>query len=104
MRLTKFELMRLNRKKADARSRNAYRAESPSGGRGLQTLAAAVPTMEIDGVKYREAPADADNTCSGCAGASIDDGSFLCDRLLDVAMDMFGVGCGTRNVIYIKAE
>ena len=92
---TKFELMRRNRKKADARSRDAYYAESSIGSRGLQTLAAAVPAMEIDGVKYREAPET--NGCDGCAFDA-----YCSTDIRAIAMAAFGRSCA--SCIYIKAE
>ncbi len=110
---TKFQLMRDNRYVAEARVAEQARAS-------LQRLIAdakagispvfVVPTMEIDGVKYRELPEWTGNglrrTCEGCAFDTSPTSCWLDSRegANELARATFGGFCGTRKVIYIRAE
>lgn len=85
---TKFDLMRAGRERLSAIQRE------PSIFDGLLP----VPTMEIDGVPYREAPET--DTCHGCA--FFDSGN--CRSRSSAAVPVFGGDCVDRNVIYIRAE
>lgn len=91
-RLSKFDLMRNNREVAACRIHYARAVDA------AQPVHAAVPTMEIDGVKYREAP----DTGSGCDGCAFDAGCRASYR--DAADKAFGGRCSRRGVIYIRAE
>lgn len=63
-----------------------------------------VPTMEIDGVLYCEAPERGgvygEDNCHGCA---FDNDMDLCNRGSHQARSAFGLSCGIRRVIYIRA-
>jgi hypothetical protein len=101
---TKFDLMRANRDLAEWRIRGRA-PDTEAIGYGLTgECAAVVPTMKIDGVKYREAPglgADDWHSCAGCAFEAAPD--MVCDSASDAGYAGFGASCGSRGVIYIKA-
>lgn len=61
----------------------------------------AVPFMEIDGVRYVEAPSEGLDCCAGCArkGAT----GLTCFLMEERARPVFGGSCDERGVIYIKA-
>lgn len=59
-------------------------------------------TMEVDGALYREQPITGPlNVCTGCAFEERDGG---CEPAWTRAAEAFGENCGTRHVIYVKAE
>lgn len=106
---TKFELMRAGRARAAAR-RPPVRRDGIGGilddmylkhaGKYVPVRVSAptpVPTMEVDGVKYREAP-----ETIGCLGCAFN-GPRCTAELRDLGQASFGGWCGTREVIYIKA-
>lgn len=110
---TKFELMRRNRSMAAYRAAKAaespaqvvakiaageYRVELPSE----SPPSPAVPTMEIDGMRYREAP---EREAGMCAGCEFKRNARLCDACTLPAAAAFGDGdCNARRVIYIRAD
>ena len=97
---TKFDLMRAGRERAEwMRSSLQYpRLHQPA----CPISEPVVPTMEIDGVKYHEAPErEGANVCDGCAFYGL--GGRACDRTTEPADTAFGVHCMDRNVIYIRA-
>lgn len=105
---TKFSKMRANREAYEWRKRDMtpYREAVKAGVTAERLLAApltppAVPTMEVDGMKYKEAP-DEGASCHGCAFA--DDPRSCADFFAPLADKAFGGPCGRRNVIYIRAE
>lgn len=86
---TKFELMRANRERV---------LKVPASFPALPE-APEVPYMEIDGVKYVEAPEPKrENTCQGCAFDAVD-----CYPARHGASVAFGASCYHRRAIYIKA-
>lgn len=62
-----------------------------------QPEATAVPVMHFEGSEYVEAPET--DSCKGCA---FDTGT--CAEQRDDAYEVFGAGCSSREVIYIKRE
>ncbi len=86
---TKFELMRANRGRV---------LKVPASFPALPETPA-VPYMEIDGVKYVEAPEPNDeDRCLGCCWEF-----SPCAFITDKAWRVFGADCVSRRVIYIKA-
>lgn len=102
---TKFDLMRANRDAADWRNRDRQPyQEAVKAGVTAERLTA-VPSMELYGVKYVEAPET--NICDGCA---LNGGGLNC-RLPNgwhddnpLTLRAFGGGCMNRRVIYVRAE
>lgn len=105
---TKFDLMRQNRELRELRIADAeFRADVQSTiAADLATLRdtaqliaePAVPTMEIDGVLYREEPEV--SICEDCAFQHL----AGCEAVHETAVSVFGAYCGPRGVIYIRAE
>ena len=111
---TKFEIMRRNRSMGAYRAAMAAESSAQvvaklmSGQRRFNprdtelfqsapTPAPAVPTMEIDGVRYRE---EKSVGCSGCAFVS----QSRC-RAIEPATELaFGGPCEKRDVIYLRAD
>lgn len=93
---TKFENMRRARDRAFYLGLRGHEVEAKDAAPWQQPP---VPTMEVDGVKYREVPVLFGNGCKGCAWESV-----YCTHRHDVAIEAFGDSCGPRRVIYIKAE
>ena len=117
---TKFSKMRANRVKGARRAfddaiRAHIAAESPAQvvakiGAGEYRIefppeppaAPAVPTMEIDGARYKEAP---EREAGMCAGCEFKRNARLCDACKLPAAAAFGDGdCNARRVIYIRAD
>lgn len=88
---TKFALMRAGRARLERSISKMAEADEP---------APAVPTMEIDGVRYKEAPLLGRlNDCTGCAFKH-----EPCNQAWQVSKDAFGDNCEARRVIYIRAD
>jgi hypothetical protein len=89
----KFDLMRANREVAACRIYYERAvAVAPA------EPAPAVPTMDVDGALYREAPEV--NECDDCSFYEAD-----CFGTIEAAARRaFGGPCSARNVIYIRAE
>jgi hypothetical protein len=86
---TKFEKMRANRERV---------LKVPASFPALPKTPE-VPFMEIDGVKYVEAPElSIEDRCRGCNWEF-----FPCSQIVDKAERAFGTDCTVRDVIYIKA-
>lgn len=87
---TKFDKMRANRERV---------LKAPASFPAL-TETPTVPYMEIDGVKYVEAPEinTGGDRCEGCAFDH-----EPCCRMYMEAKRAFGADCDARDVIYIEA-
>jgi hypothetical protein len=96
MKPTKFEIMRNNR--ADAANRAWVRGVNAQGFAPINPEPA-VPTMEIDGVRYREAP-----ETQGCRGCAFSENAYACLTAAGKWDHAFDGGCAARRVIYIRAE
>ena len=102
---TKFELMRANRDAADWRNRDRAPSRENVKAWVPPKQLAAVPTMQVDGVRYREVQDNWSDTgaCAGCAFQNAPDG-YQCLKVEPVAIEAFGGDCAERRVIYIRAE
>ncbi len=130
---TKFQKMRANRDAYEWRKRDMtpYREAVKAGVTAERLLAApltppaffarqnmtreqfaeqyeqrpAVPTMEIDGVLYKEAPDNGQDTdaCVGCAFQNTP-GTYQCLEVEKAAIKVFGDECSTRRTIYIRVD
>lgn len=119
MRPTKFDLMRAGRERLSAiqrepsifdgllsesnevRQMQIWKPKRYSVETQEAPQPAPVPTMQIDGVRYREAPET--DTCKGCAFYNGPHCAMA--RSIDSeAGPVFGGNCVDRNVIYIRAE
>jgi hypothetical protein len=101
MKPTKFEIMRNNR--ADAANRAWVRGVNAQGFAPIDPEPA-VPTMEIDGVRYREAPEGETTFCFGCAFFSDSNRCLMTHANFRVAEAAFGGNCSENYRIYIRAE
>jgi hypothetical protein len=115
MKSTKFDLMRAGRERAEFVNRqptwlDSMLSESGTIRIGLPQRYTAtatkaeepvMPTMEIDGVRYREESVPGPtNTCKGCEYP----GHLGCAPAWRAAEAAFGGSCEARRVIYIRAE
>ncbi len=111
---TKFQKMRQNREAYEWRTRDMtpYSNAVKAGVTAERLLAApltppapAVPTMEIDGVLYKEAPDNGQDTdaCVGCAFQNTP-GTYQCLEVEKAAIKVFGDECSTRRTIYIRVD
>jgi len=107
---TKFEILRANRELADWRNRDMtpYTEAVKAGVTAERILAAplepAVPTMEIDGERYRMEVAPVAGLCEGCANWTPGK-TANCLPWNAKGAQVFGKTCHTLPThIYVKAE
>lgn len=99
---TKFELMRRNRENVGLRRLLNDVDALIEADKTLFAPEPAVPTMEIDGVRYRESKPAIYQDCEGCAFMQAQP---PCEVVNEAAQAAFGRDCyGGSGVIYIKAE
>ena len=99
---TKFALMRKNRNLREWRIADAALVAEQEA-LTMRAPKPAVPTMEIDGVRYREVPEAGVRDEDGCYGCAFENDVSLCQSSAAPAIDAFGQGCSMRRVIYGKA-
>ena len=105
---SKFQLMRQNRESHEWRARDTtpYIQAVKAGVTAERLLAASIETvMELDGVKYREAPEPKGGLNGDCCrGCAFDNDIDSCDRGSRMGRAAFGISCGSNRTIYIRAE
>ena len=100
---TKCEIMRERR---EVRACNIHYAAALAA-ESAPAVAPAVPTMEIDGLLYRESPELPEEQREGlgnCYGCAFDNNIDRCVTAGKDSAAAFGGDCRTRPVIYISAE